>query len=131
MRWIIFLLQRCYNAIMKIIIHWLVSAIAVLISAYILAGVSVDGFLTALILAVVLGAINGFVKPVLVFLTLPITVMTLGLFILILNTLLILLAEAIVPGFSVDGFLWAFLFSVVLSIVSSVLFGISKPAVTE
>ena len=106
---------------MKMILHWVVSGLAVLISAYILPGVQVSGFLSALILAVVLGAINMFVKPALVLLTFPITVVTLGLFILVINGLLILLAAAIVPGFSVASIWWAIIFGVVLAIVGAVL----------
>jgi len=106
---------------MKVIIHWLVSTIAVLISAYILKGVVVDGFLTALIVAVVLGAINSFLRPILVLLTLPLTIFTFGLFLLILNKLLVMLAAAVVPGFAIAGFWWAFAFAIVLALINSVL----------
>jgi len=111
---------------MKIIIHWVVSALAILITAYVLPGVHVDGLVTALILAVVLGAISVFLRPILIFLTLPITILTLGLFVLIINGLLVLLASYIVPGFTVDSFWWAFLFGIVLAIVSSVLHMLEK-----
>jgi putative membrane protein len=106
---------------MKLIFHWLVHAVAIVIAAYILPGVMVANFLAALVLAVVLGAINIFIRPILVLLTLPLTIVTLGLFILILNALLIMLASAIVPGFAVAGFWWALLFAIVLWIVNSVL----------
>jgi putative membrane protein len=106
---------------MRIILNWFIQAVAIIIVAYLLPGVTVASFWTALILAVVLGAINTFVKPILVLLTLPLTIVTLGLFILVLNALLIMLAGAIVPGFLVSGFLSAFLFAIVLSIVSAVL----------
>ena len=111
---------------MKTIIHWVVSALAILITAYVLPGVHVDGLVTALILAVVLGAISVFLRPILIFLTLPITILTLGLFVLIINGLLVLLASYIVPGFTVDSFWWAFLFGIVLAIVSSVLHMLEK-----
>jgi putative membrane protein len=91
-----------------------------------LPGVIVEGFISALVLAVVLGAINMFLKPILVLLTLPINILTLGLFSLVINALLIMLASAIVPGFSVSGFWWALAFSLVLSIVTAVLSRISK-----
>src|SRR5262245_43765989 len=106
---------------MKIIIHWIVSAIAIAIAAYILPGVHLSGALAALVLAVVLGVINAFIRPVLVILTLPLSVVTLGIFTLILNALLILLAAAIVPGVTIDGFWWAFLFGIVLALVHAVL----------
>ena len=106
---------------MNTIIHWAVSAIAILISAYVLPGVNVDGFIAALIVAVVLGVINVFLRPILVMLTLPISILTLGLFVLVINGLLVMLAASIVPGFVVDGFLSAFLFGIVLAVVSAVL----------
>ena len=106
---------------MKTIIHWVVSALAILVTAYVLTGVSVDGMLAALVLAVVLGAINAFLRPLLIVLTLPISVMTLGLFVLVINALLVLLASYIVPGFVVASFWWALLFGIVLAIVSYVL----------
>ncbi|OHA88046.1 MAG: hypothetical protein A2741_00090 [Candidatus Zambryskibacteria bacterium RIFCSPHIGHO2_01_FULL_43_27] len=106
---------------MNTIVNWLLQAIAILIAAYVLPGVTVSGFVTALVLAVILGAINTFIKPILVILTLPITVVTLGLFLLVINALLVMLASAVVPGFAVAGFWWAVLFAIVLSVVSSIL----------
>ncbi|KKT72487.1 MAG: hypothetical protein UW69_C0091G0008 [Microgenomates group bacterium GW2011_GWA2_44_7] len=103
---------------MRLIANLLINSLAVFISAYILPGVKVDSFLTAFIVAIVLGVVNAFVKPVLVFFTLPVTILTLGLFILIINALMILLVSALVPGFRVDNLGWAILFSVVLSLVS-------------
>lgn len=105
---------------MRLILNWLVSAVAIVIAAYLLPGVHVSGFVVALILAVVLGAINAFLKPLLVLLTLPVTVMTFGLFVLVINALLVMLAGAVVSGFAVDGFWWALAFSVVLSLVNAV-----------
>ena len=107
---------------MDILINLLLSAIAVVVSAYILPGVKVDGFLTALVVAIVLSVVNTFVKPLVLLLTLPINILTLGLFTFIVNALMILLVSAIVPGFKVDGILWALVFSVVLSLVSSAIF---------
>ena len=106
---------------MKTLVHFVVSALAILITAYVLPGVEVSGFLSAFVLAVVLAAINLVVRPLLVALTLPITIMTLGLFILVINALLIMLAASIVPGFMVASFWWAVLFSIVLAVVNSVL----------
>jgi putative membrane protein len=106
---------------MKIIVNWVISAVAILVAAYVLPGVMVAGFAAALVLAVVLGAINAFIKPFLVAVTLPINVMTLGLFTLVINAVLIMLASRVVPGFNVDGFWWALIFAVVLSVVTWVL----------
>ncbi len=104
---------------MSILINWVISALVILVVAYVLPGVMVSGFFVALVVALVLGLINALVKPVLVMLTLPVTVLTLGLFIFVINALLIMLAAAIVPGFQVDGFLWALVFSLILSVVHS------------
>lgn len=109
---------------MKLIIHLLVSTLAVLIAAYIIPGVGVAGFWNALVLAVVLGVLNTVLRPILIFLTLPLTILTLGLFTLVINTILILLASYLVPGFIVTSFLQAFLFSIVLSLVGSFMFAL-------
>ena len=106
---------------MMILANWIVSGLAIFLSAYLLSGVHVDDFATALIVAVVLGIVNAVLKPVLIILTLPITILTLGLFTLFINALLILLTTQFVSGFRVDGFWWAFLFSLVLSVVNSIL----------
>jgi putative membrane protein len=110
------------------LIHWLVSAIAILIAAYLIPGVTVT-LVGALVLAVVLGIINVFFKPIITLLTLPINIVTLGIFSLIVNALLIMLAAMIVPGFHVNGFWAAFFFSIVVSLVTA-LFGLmaKKPS---
>ncbi|HOB90194.1 MAG TPA: phage holin family protein [Candidatus Colwellbacteria bacterium] len=105
---------------MKTFINWVISAVAIIIAAYVLPGVNVDGFLAVLVLAVVLGAINAFIKPIILFLTFPINIVTLGLFTLVINAALVILASYIVPGFSVASFWWAMLFSIVLSFVTTV-----------
>jgi len=105
----------------SILINWLVSALAILAAAYLLPGVHVASFTDALVVAVVLGIINAFIKPVLLILTLPITILTLGLFTFVINAVIILLAANIVTGFTVDGFWWALIFSIVLSIINSFL----------
>ncbi len=104
---------------MKVIINWFVSALVILVVAYLLPGVSVSGFMAALGIALVLGLINAIIKPIFVLLTLPITVVTLGLFIFVINALLIMLAAAIVPGFHVASFWWALVFSLVLSLANT------------
>ncbi|MDO8567042.1 MAG: phage holin family protein [bacterium] len=102
---------------MKLFFHWLVAALAIGIAAYIVPNVSVT-IVGALIAAVVLGAFNYFLRPILLVLTLPINIVTLGLFSLVINAVLVLLAAMIVPGFGVRGFWTAFLFALVLSIVN-------------
>ena len=111
---------------MTILANWIVSGLAIFLSAYLLSGVHVDGFATALVVAVVLGIVNAVLKPILIILTLPINILTLGLFTLVINALLILLTTQFVSGFRVDGFWWAFLFSLVLSVVNSVLHSLIK-----
>ena len=106
---------------MKTLIHFVVSALAIMVTAYILPGVSVDGLFVALVLSVVLGVINIFLRPILIFLTLPLTILTLGLFVLVINALLILLSSYLVPGFMVESFWSAFIFGIVLAVVSWVL----------
>ncbi len=107
---------------MKLLLHWLVSAAAIGIAAYLVPGIGITP-VGALVLAVVLGALNLILRPVLLILTLPITVLTLGLFSLVINALLVMLAGYIVPGFTVAGFWSALLFSLVLSIANLV-FGV-------
>lgn len=116
---------KCYNANMNLLFRWLIAAVAILISAYVLPGIKVDGLVPALVLVVILALINAIIKPILILLTLPVNILTLGLFTLVINGLLILLAAAIVPGFHVNGFWWAVLFSIVLSLVNGLL-GTSK-----
>jgi putative membrane protein len=111
---------------MKLILRILLSAIAVVILAKILPGVGVDTYMTALIVAVVLSLLNFIVKPILVILTLPVTILTLGLFLLIINAIIILLADSLITGFSVDNIWWALLFSLLLSFLQSILFSILK-----
>ena len=95
--------------------------VAIIITAYVLPGVSIQGFGTALLAALVLGLINAVLRPILLVLTIPLTVITLGLFIFILNGLLVLLASVLVSGFSVVNIWWAILFSLVFSVVSFIL----------
>jgi putative membrane protein len=107
---------------MNIVLRILISAIVAFALSYILSGVHIQSFITALILAIVLGLLNLFVKPILVILTLPITIFTFGLFLFVINALIILLAAKFVSGFRVDGFWWALLFSLLLSVLTSFLY---------
>jgi putative membrane protein len=103
------------------LIHWLLSALAIGIAAYLIPGVDVT-LLGAIVLAVVLGLINVFIKPIISLLTLPINILTLGIFSLVINALLIMLAASFVPGFSVSGFWPAFFFAILVALVTA-LFG--------
>ena len=109
---------------MKFILRILLTAAAVLLIGNFLGGVHVENYTIAILVALVLGFLFAFLKPILVVLTLPITVVTLGLFLLVINTLLILLADKVVSGFSVDGFWVAMLFSILLSIAQSFLYSL-------
>lgn len=102
---------------MKLFFHWLIAALAIGIAAYIVPGVLIT-LPGALIAAVVLGALNLFIRPLILILTLPITILTLGLFSFVINAFLVLVASYLVPGFIVTGFWTAFLFALVLSIVN-------------
>jgi putative membrane protein len=104
---------------MNIILRIIISAVVAFALSYILSGVHIQSFVTALILAIVLGLLNIFVKPLLIILTLPITIFTFGLFLFVINALIILLAAKFVNGFRVDGFWWALLFSLLLSVLTS------------
>lgn len=102
------------------------TTLAVMVVEWLLPGVSVDNVMIAFLFALVLALLNVLIKPLLVLLTLPITVLTLGLFLLVINALMILLAAEIVPGFAIDGFWWAVLFSIILSVTVSVLHGLQN-----
>ncbi len=106
---------------MAIIIKWLLSALAVIITAYIIPGILIASFWSALLVALFLGIINAVIKPILIIFTLPINILSLGLFTFVINALMILLTSSIVKGFDVDGFLSALMFSLVLSLVNYVL----------
>jgi len=108
------------------VIRLILSAVAVFICATVLPGAHVEGFLIAIVVAGVLAILNVLIKPILVILTIPITLLTLGLFLLVINTILVMLASWLVPGFTVDGFWWALVFSVLLSIINSVFGGLNE-----
>ena len=103
---------------MRLILRWLLNALTLLGIAYYLPGVHVSGLYAALIAALVLGLINAILRPLLILLTLPITVLTLGLFTLIINGLLFWFVTTLVKGFSVDGFVPAFWGALIMSLVS-------------
>jgi putative membrane protein len=111
---------------LSIILYVLISSVAVFVTASILPGVHVDSFTTAVIAAIVLGVINTFIRPILLLLTLPINILTLGLFTLVIVALLVMLASAIVPGFKVDGFWWALAFGLVLWVVNTFLNSLTR-----
>lgn len=111
---------------MKTLLRILLTALAVLAIAYFLDGVHVESYIAAILVAFVLGLLRLIVKPILVVLTLPVTIITLGLFLFVINALMVLLASEIVPGFSVSGFWIALLFSLLLSLIQSVLFSFLK-----
>jgi len=111
---------------MNLIIRILVTAILVMLIASFMPGVHVAGFGTALIVAVVLGLLNIFIKPILILFTLPATILTLGLFLLVINATIILLCTEIVGGFSVDSFWTALFFSIVLSVLQSIMYRLTR-----
>jgi putative membrane protein len=110
---------------MPFLIKVIVTTFAVVIGSYIMPGVSVDSFLTAILVAFVLGLLNAILKPILVLLTLPVTILSLGLFLLVINAFIILLTDYFVAGFHVSSFWTAIIFSIILAILNWLL---SMPA---
>jgi len=106
---------------MGFIVKILITAVAVYLAAYLLPGVAITDVTTTIIVALVLALLNTFIKPILVILTLPITLLTLGLFLLVINILIIKWAANLVSGFEVDNWWSALLFSLIVSVVSSIL----------
>jgi len=114
----------------NILVKLIVSALAVFGASYVLPGVHVEAFLDALLVAIILAFLNAFLKPVLLILTFPLTVFTLGLFLFVLNAIIIMIADWMLDAIYVDTFWWALLFSLILSVFTSLLeglFGIRKP----
>lgn len=111
---------------MKFLLRMLLSALAVVILSKVLPGVGVDSYVTAIIVALVLSVLNFLVKPLLIILTLPITLITLGIFLLFINAFIIMLADYFITGFSVQSIWWALLFSLLLSFLQSILFSLLK-----
>lgn len=104
-----------------IILQILIIALAVMLTAAILPGIEIKNYWSAIVVAIVLALLNYFVAPVMEFLTIPITILTFGLFLFVINALIIMLAGYLVSGFKVLGFWWALLFSIVLSLISYLL----------
>jgi putative membrane protein len=111
---------------MNIFLRWLINAASILIAAYLIPQVSVSGLWAALILALALGFLNITIKPLLVLLTIPINILSLGLFTFIINTAIIMLASTMVKGFEVGGFVYALIFSIVLVLLQSFFHSVSK-----
>ncbi len=103
---------------MFLILHWIISALLLILVAYLVPGITVVSFFSALIAALVLGLANALVRPILILFTLPINILTLGLFTLVINALMFLLVSSIVKGFNVDGFWPAFWGALVMSLIS-------------
>ncbi|MCH3880969.1 MULTISPECIES: phage holin family protein [Tenacibaculum] len=111
---------------MKIFLKLLLTAVAVVVLSQILPGITVANYGTAILVAVTISLLNMFVRPLLVLFTLPVTILTLGLFLFVINACIILLVGNLITGFAVSGFLTALLFSVLLSIFRSFLFSLLK-----
>lgn len=117
---------------MKFLLKLLVSSLAVFFGAYILHnGVYLDGFPTAILVALLIGFLNAFLKPILIILTIPITLITFGLFLLVINAVIIMLADYALTGFSVDSFTTALLYSIIVSIITWLLEAIANPKSKE
>ena len=110
---------------MKLLAQLVISTLAVLIASFIFKGVHVSSVLTALSVAAVLALLNIIIKPLLIILTIPITIFTMGLFLLVINAFIVLLVDKIVPGFRVEGFWTAFFFSIILTVINSIFSGLN------
>lgn len=112
---------------MKFLIRLLITAavaygLSMILSPHIL----IDSYITAIIFSLVLAFLNAILKPILIFLTLPITILTLGIFLLVLNVLMVMIAGKLVNGIHIQGFLWAFIFGILLSLITSALINMEK-----
>ncbi|MFY0698356.1 MAG: phage holin family protein [Balneola sp.] len=101
---------------------WLLNSVAVFATAKILPGVEIKNFWSAIVVAALLAIVNTFLTPILQFIALPVSILTLGLFALVINTLMIMLVDALVKGFKIKNFWWALVFGIVMSLVSGILF---------
>lgn len=106
---------------MTLLLHFILSAAALMLWSQVLPGVQVDSFMSALLAVLILAVVNTFVRPVLLLLTLPLTVVTMGLFLIVLNVLMIWLAASITPGFTIVGFWATLLFGIVMGVTSTVI----------
>jgi len=116
---------------MNSIIKFFLTGLAVLLTAYLLPGVHVENYGQALLVALLLSIANVIVKPILILFTIPLTVLSLGLFLLAINAIIILMVDYFVPGFSVDGFWWALAFSLILSVFNSMFSDLTKDSKKE
>ena len=103
---------------MPLLIRWLINALALMLVAYLVGGIHVRGFFSALVASAFIGLLNAFLRPILIILTLPLTILTLGLFTFVINALMLLLASSVLAGFQVDGFLAALFGALLLTLVS-------------
>lgn len=106
---------------MNLLLRLLVTSLAAFAAARLLPGIHIDNYWTAIVLAIVLGLLNVILKPLLILFTLPITIMTMGLFLFVINAVIVLITAYFIQGFHADGFWWALLFSIVLSVFTAIL----------
>ncbi|MFM8432095.1 MAG: phage holin family protein [Bacteroidota bacterium] len=111
---------------MKFLVKLVIGSLAVIFASFLLPGVHIDDAYTAVLVAFVISLLNAFIKPVLVILTIPVTIFTFGIFLLVINALVILIAAKIVPGFSVSGFWSALFFSILLSVITSIMEAVTR-----
>lgn len=111
---------------MQLILYLLINSAAVYLAAQILPGITVDSGMTAVIVAIVFGLLNTFLRPILTLLTLPLTIFSLGLFLLVINVIIVFLTDKLVDGFGVDGWIWALLFSLVVTLISGFLSSMAR-----
>ncbi|MFC1777794.1 phage holin family protein [Pseudomonadota bacterium] len=109
-----------------LITNLLINTISIFAVSYILSGIQIDSLVTALVVAVIMAILNVTLKPLLFIITIPITIVTFGLFLLVLNVIVLYAAEALIDGFHIAGFWWALAFSLLVSFVNGVLFGVGK-----
>jgi len=111
---------------MNILLRLMINSLAVFAASYLLPGVHIRNFTTAIWVAIVLAVLNLFIKPIFILLTIPITIVTFGLFLLVINALMVLLCSKLVEGFSVDGIIYAVLFSLIVSVVGGIMETLTK-----
>lgn len=112
---------------LRILVLWLINALAVYATAHLFSGIHIRNFGAAIVVALILGFVNAVLRPVMVFLSIPFIIVTLGLFLLVINALLLQLSAALVDGFSVDGFWWAVAGSIAISFISWALSSVMTP----
>lgn len=116
---------------MRLLLKLLVTSLAVFFGAKLIPGVHLEGFPTAILVALLMGFLNAFLRPILIILTIPITLITFGLFLLVINAIIIMLADSALTGFTVDRFISAVLFSIIVSIITWILEALAKPKSTK